>query len=81
LDLDRTLSPLMRFHLAQLRHQQTTLYSKAILTKKEVMDYLCHSNNIKNIKKLIIHFSTTLVYDVPEYLIELFKKLNINLSS
>jgi hypothetical protein len=81
LDIDRTLSPLMRFHLAQLRHQQTTLYSKAIITKKEVFDYLCHSNNIKNIKKLILHFSTSLIYDIPEELIEIFKRININLSS
>jgi len=81
LDIDRTLSPLIRFHLAQLRNQQTTLYSKAIITKKEVFDYLCHSNNIKNIKKLVLHFSTSLIYDIPTELIEIFKRVHINLSS
>lgn len=81
LDLDKTLSPVLRFHLAQLRHQQTSLYKKAIITKKEVFDYLCHSNNIKNIKKLIFHFSTTYIYDIPSDYIDIFKKLHINLSS
>jgi hypothetical protein len=81
LDLDKTLSPIIRFHLAQLRHQQTTIYNKAILTKSEVMNYLCHSNNIKNIKKIIYHLSTTYIYDIPMEFIEIFKKININLSS
>jgi len=81
LNIDRTLSPVLRFHLAQLRHQQTTIYSKAIITKKEVLNYLCHSNNIKNIKKIILHISSTLIYDIPEDIIEIFKKININLSN
>ena len=78
--LDKTLSPVIRFHLAQLRHQQTTIYNKAIITKKEVFNYLCHSNNIKNIKKLIYHFSTTYIYDIQQEMIEIIKKLNTNLN-
>jgi hypothetical protein len=81
LDLDKTLSPIIRFHLAQLRYQQTKIYNKAIITKVEVMNYLCHSNNIKNIKKIIYHLSTTYIYDIPLEFIELFKKINSNLSS
>jgi hypothetical protein len=81
LDLDRTFAPVVRFHLAQLRHQQTTLYTKAIITKKEVFDYLCHSNNIKNIKKLIYHFALTPKYDVPLEQLEVFKQLLTFLSS
>jgi len=80
LDLDRTLNPLLRFHLAQLRHQQTTLYSKGIVTKKEVMNYLCHSNNIKNIKKLVYHFAIMPNYDLPVEKQNLFKELLTNLS-
>jgi len=81
LDLDRTLQPVLRFHLAQLRHQQTTLYTKSIITKKEVLNYLCHSNNIKNMKKLIHHFGNCLKYDIPEEIIQIFKEVFIGLSS
>ena len=81
LDLDRTFNPVIRFHLAQLRYQQTTLYTKAIITKKEVFDYLCHSNNIKNIKKLIYHFAMSPKYDVPIEQLEVFKQLLTFLSS
>jgi len=81
LDLDKTFNPVIRFHLAQLRHQQTTLYIKAIITKKEVFNYLCHSNNIKNIKKLIYHFATNPIYDVPQEQLQVFKQLLTYLSS
>ena len=81
LDLDRTLNPLLRFHLAQLRHQQTTLYAKGIITKKEVMKYLCHSNNIKNIKKLVYHFAMFPNYDLPVEKQNTYKELLSNLSS
>jgi len=81
LDLDRTLNSVIRFHLAQLRHQQTALYTKAIITKKEVFDYLCHSNNIKNIKRLIYHFANHNIYDIPNEYLNMFKGLIINLSS
>ncbi len=81
LDIDRTLNPVIRFHLAQLRHQQTTLHSKAIITQKEVLNYLCHSNNIKNIKKLIYYFAIINNHDMPKDTLELFKQLLTNLSS
>ena len=81
LDIDKTLSPVIRFHLAQLRNQQVITYTKAIITKDDVYKYLCHMNNIKNIKKLIFHFSTTYVYNIPNNYIEVFKKTLTNLSN
>ena len=64
LNMDKTLNPLIRFHLAQLRHQQTTIYKKKIINENNVFNYLCHSNNIKNIQKLINHFATTNSYNL-----------------
>jgi len=81
LDVDRTLTPVIRFHLAQLRNQQTTAYSKAIITKEEVYNYLCHMNNIKNIKKLVFHFSTTNIYNIPIEVLEVFKRTLTNISN
>jgi hypothetical protein len=77
LDIDKTLNPVIRFHLAQLRSQQITKYLKAIITQDDVFNYICHSNNIKNIKKLIFHFSTTKIYNIPDNIIEIFNTLNI----
>ena len=77
LDIDKTLTPVIRFHLAQLRSQQTTTYVKAILTQDDIFNYICHSNNIKNIKKLIFHFSTTKIYNIPDNIIDIFNTLNV----
>ena len=81
MDLDKTLNPVIRFHLAQLRNRQVTMYKKAIITQDDVFNYICHSNNIKNIKKIISHFATIKTYNLPEPIIELFNRMNINLSS
>ena len=64
LNMDKTLNPLLRFHLAQLRQQQLTTYKKKIVNKNNVSNYLFHSNNIKNIQKLINHFSTNDIYNL-----------------
>lgn len=72
LDMDRNLNPLMRFHLAQLRHQQITIYKKKIINENNVFKYLCHSNNIKNIQKLISHISKNDVYNLPQDVILIF---------
>ena len=80
MDLDRTLHPVIRFHLAQLRNQQVVNYTKAILTQKEVFNYICHSNNIKNIKKIINHFAVINKYNLPENIIAIFNQMMINLS-
>ncbi len=64
LNMDKTLNPLLRFHLAQIRHQQTTIYNKKIINKHNVLNYLFHSNNIKNIQKLINHFANNNFYNL-----------------
>lgn len=67
MDVDRKLNSLIRFHLAQLRHQQITLYKESILKKEDINNYLCHSNNIKNIKNLINYFGNNgvLLFNLP----------------
>ncbi len=79
LDIDRTLHPVMRFHLAQLRQKQTSIYTTAIITQKEIFNYLCHSNNIKNIKKIITHISQNKNYDLPPEILQIFSNINIKL--
>jgi len=76
LNMDKILNPLIRFHLAQLRHQQTTIYKKKIITEDNVFNYLCHSNNIKNIQKLVKHFATVHNYDITPSLINDFLTLS-----
>jgi hypothetical protein len=80
LDLDKTLAPVFRFHLAQLRYKQVSLYTKGIIKQEEVFKYLCHSNNIKNIKKIIVHLSMAKnKYDIPSDVINKIVELNKNL--
>jgi hypothetical protein len=74
--MDKTLNPLLRFHLAQLRHQQITIYKKKIINENNVFNYICHSNNIKNIQKLLKHFSTTHIYNLTPDTINYFTNLN-----
>jgi hypothetical protein len=76
LDMDRTLNPLIRFHLAQLRHQQTTIYKKKIINENNVFNYLCHSNNIKNIQKLFSHFATHNLYNLTPEIISSFATIS-----
>ena len=76
LNMDKTLNPLLRFHLAQLRHQQTTIYKKKIINENNVLNYLCHSNNIKNIQKLIHHFATNHSYNLTPDIIGFFATLS-----
>jgi len=79
LDIDKTLNPVMRFNLAQLRQKQITIYTKGIITQKEIYNYLCHSNNIKNIKKIITHISQSKEYNIPNEILQLFMNINIKL--
>lgn len=65
-ELDQQFPPVIRFHLAQLRHRQQKIHTKYILGQKEVYYYLCHCNNIKNIKILIHLLATNAGYDIPE---------------
>uniref|UniRef100_A0A6C0EQP6 T4 RNA ligase 1-like N-terminal domain-containing protein n=1 Tax=viral metagenome TaxID=1070528 RepID=A0A6C0EQP6_9ZZZZ len=78
LNMDKTLNPLIRFHLAQLRHQQTTIYKKKIINEDNVFNYLCHSNNIKNIQKLINHFAKNHAYNLtPDIIVVLTTLSNL----
>jgi hypothetical protein len=70
--MDKTLNPILRFHLAQLRQQQLTTYKKKIVNKNNVLNYLYHSNNIKNIQKLINHFANNDVYNLTPDIINNF---------
>jgi len=65
--------------LAQLRQKQVSIYTTAIITQKEVFNYLCHSNNIKNIKKIINHISQSKNYNVPSEILQIFSNVNIKL--
>ena len=57
-ELDKQFPPVVRFHLAQLRHRQQTDHAGAMLKSKDVYYYLCHCNNVKNIKLLITLLTT-----------------------
>lgn len=65
-ELDKQFPPVIRFHLAQLRYRQQKIHTKSIIRPKEVYYYLCHCNNVKNIKTLIHLLSTNIGYDIPE---------------
>jgi hypothetical protein len=65
-ELDKQFPPVIRFHLAQLRHRQLNDHSNAFIKPKDVYYYLCHCNNVKNIKLLITLFATTVGYNITE---------------
>lgn len=82
LDLDKTFNPTIRFHLAQLRHQQTTIYVKRLLNSNNILNYLCQSNNIKNIKILINYFVNNRIFDIPDknlFCLNILNNLLINI--
>jgi hypothetical protein len=65
-DLDKQFPPVIRFHLAQLRHRQQTDHPNTFLRPKDVYYYLCHCNNVKNIKLLVSFLATSVGYNIPE---------------
>lgn len=75
LDIDTQLNSVVRYHLAQLRYQQITLYKK-LLSVDNIYYYVCN-NNIKNIKKLIkLFYENPKEYDIPEDKLKLFELLH-----
>lgn len=58
-DIDASLAPILRFHLAQLRHLQVTSHTHGLLTPKAVYHYICHHQTLKNIRVLIHHIATS----------------------
>lgn len=55
--IDSTYSPMIRFHLAQLRHLQVDSHTHGLITPKAVYHYLCHHQTLKNIRNLIQYFA------------------------
>jgi hypothetical protein len=65
-ELDSSLPPIIRFHLAQLRHLQITYHTDTPLTRQAVHHYLCHHQTMKNIRLLISAFNGTPYQARPE---------------
>lgn len=65
-ELDKQFPPVIRFHLAQLRYRQQAYHTNALIRPKDVYYYLCHCNNVKNIKLLITLFATNVGYNIAE---------------
>jgi len=65
-ELDQQFPPAIRFHLAQLRHRQLNEHKDAFIKQKDVYYYLCHCNNVKNIKLLITLLATNVGYGISE---------------
>lgn len=65
-ELDQKLPPILRFHLAQLRHRQVTVHSRNMLKAGQVYYYICHCNNVKNIKLLVNYFASCTGYNIPD---------------
>jgi len=65
-DLDMQFPPIIRFHLAQLRHRQQYYHQRALLRPTDVYYYICQCNSIKNIKMLIQFFATSIGYNITE---------------
>lgn len=65
-ELDAMYSPIIRYHLAQLRYRQISGKYKTILSNKDVYYYICRNNTIKNIKLLINHLTINQGYNIPE---------------
>ena len=75
-ELDMQFPPVIRFHLAQLRYKQQNENQNAMIRSKDVYQYLCQCNNIKNIKLLITLFATTVGYGITERASMCFTILN-----
>jgi hypothetical protein len=57
-ELDASLAPVLRFHLAQLRHIQITTHTHGYVTPRAVYQYLCFNQTLKNMKTLINFFAS-----------------------
>lgn len=78
-ELDLQLPPIIRFHLAQLRHRQLTCHKNHMITQKDIFYYLCKCNDIKNIKMLVSYFScsnTCNIYNITDRSVMCFVILN-----
>jgi hypothetical protein len=65
-ELDSQFPPVIRFHLAQLRLKQQSDQYNHFLRPKDVYQYICKNNNIKNIKLLVNLLATNGGYNISE---------------
>jgi len=79
-EMDAQLSPIMRFHLAQLRHIQTTTHKHAYLTPYAIYHYLCHHQTMKNMRMLIHYFASQNMFQMNYRTAEAFHFLDAALS-
>lgn len=56
--VDQEYSPIIRFHLAQLRNIQVVYHNHSMLTPKAIYHYICHHQTLKNLRLLIKFFAT-----------------------
>jgi hypothetical protein len=56
--VDSELSPIMRFHMAQLRNIQVTTHDHAVISPHAIYHYICHHQPMKNLRLLIKYFAT-----------------------
>lgn len=75
-ELDMQFAPIIRFHLAQLRHRQITNHVGTVIKPTDVYYYICKCNNIKNIKLLVSFFSTNETYNTADRATMCLKTLN-----
>lgn len=75
-DYDQKLPPILRFHLAQLRHIQMNYHSDAPLTRQAVHHYLCHHQTLKNIRLLVDALTTNSVLPMDQTTADCFYNLN-----
>jgi hypothetical protein len=79
-DLDASLPPVLRFHLAQLRHLQVNDHAGHFMTPRAVYQYLCFNQTMKNMKTLINFFASTGGHNMNFRQAECFGVLNQLLS-
>jgi len=64
-ELDLQHAPIVRFHLAQIRHRQIVYNIGQYMRPKDIYYYICRCNNVNNIRLLINTLSCSLDYDFP----------------
>ena len=75
-EYDQQLAPILRFHLAQLRHLQITYHTTEPLTRQAIHHYLCHHQTIKNIRLLMDAFTNQSMTPMDQYTADCFYILN-----
>jgi len=65
-ELDMQFPPIIRFHLAQLRHRQQNIHVGKMIQPSDVYHYICQCNNLKNIKLLIHFLASNSCYNLKE---------------